>query len=161
VPELCCRGFSWSVCLRGGVLKTQTIFGPQLFKAVNKVFKSTSLFPWYKSFSLTCKAQRKFHPSIPNFYLKRHLGYSSPCKGQRRALKGRRAETRVPPSRCCARCGLGCAQPSPPSLPRSPSGPSCPSFFPLLLFPSFPAPSSSTWRRTGVDGKREKRGHCG
>jgi hypothetical protein len=25
---------------------------------------------------LTCKAQRKFHPSIPNFYLKRHLGYS-------------------------------------------------------------------------------------
>ena len=70
VPELCCRGF-------GGVLKTQTIFGPQLFKAVNKVFKSTSWFPWYKSFSLTCKAQRKFHPSIPNFYLKRHLGYFS------------------------------------------------------------------------------------
>ena len=32
-----------------GVLKPQTIFGPQLFKAVNKVFKSTSWFPWYKS----------------------------------------------------------------------------------------------------------------
>ena len=81
------RGATTSVCAslcqsfvaevsRGGVLKTQTIFGPQLFKAVNKVFKSTSWFPWYKSFSLTCKAQRKFHPSIPNFYLKRHLGYS-------------------------------------------------------------------------------------
>ena len=80
------RGATTSVCAslcqsfvaevsRGGVLKTQTIFGPQLFKAVNKVFKSTSWFPWYKSFSLTCKAQRKFHPSIPNFYLKRHLGY--------------------------------------------------------------------------------------
>ena len=78
------RGATTSVCAslcqsfvaevsRGGVLKTQTIFGPQLFKAVNKVFKSTSWFPWYKSFSLTCKAQRKFHPSIPNFYLKRHL----------------------------------------------------------------------------------------
>ena len=75
------RGATTSVCAslcqsfvaevsRGGVLKTQTIFGPQLFKAVNKVFKSTSWFPWYKSFSLTCKAQRKFHPSIPNFYLK-------------------------------------------------------------------------------------------
>ena len=82
------RGATTSVCAslcqsfvaevsRGGVLKTQTIFGPQLFKAVNKVFKSTSWFPWYKSFSLTCKAQRKFHPSIPNFYLKRHLGYFS------------------------------------------------------------------------------------
>ncbi len=34
---------------RGGVLKHQTIFGPQLFKAVNKVFKSTSWFSWYKS----------------------------------------------------------------------------------------------------------------
>ena len=45
--RVCCRGF-------------KTIFGPQLFKAVNKVFKSTSWFPWYKSFSLTCKAQRKF-----------------------------------------------------------------------------------------------------
>ena len=74
------RGATTSVCAslcqsfvaevsRGGVLKTQTIFGPQLFKAVNKVFKSTSWLPWYKSFSLTCKAQRKFHPSIPNFYL--------------------------------------------------------------------------------------------
>jgi len=82
------RGATTSVCAslcqsfvaevsRGGVLKTQTIFGPQLFKAVNKVFKSTSWFPWYKSFSLTCKAQRKFHPSIPNFYLKRHLGYAT------------------------------------------------------------------------------------
>ena len=84
------RGATTSVCAslcqsfvaevsRGGVLKTQTIFGPQLFKAVNKVFKSTSWFPWYKSFSLTCKAQRKFHPSIPNFYLKRHLGYVPTC----------------------------------------------------------------------------------
>ena len=34
---------------RGGVLKTQTIFGPQLFKEVDKVFKSTSWFPSYKS----------------------------------------------------------------------------------------------------------------
>ena len=69
------RGATTSVCAslcqsfvaevsRGGVLKTQTIFGPQLFKAVNKVFKSTSWFPWYKSFSLTCKAQRKFHPEF-------------------------------------------------------------------------------------------------
>jgi hypothetical protein len=54
-----------------GVLKPQTIFGPQLFKAVNKVFNSTSWFPWYKSFSLTCKAQRKFQPFNPEFLFKK------------------------------------------------------------------------------------------
>ena len=92
------RGATTSVCAslcqsfvaevsRGGVLKTQTIFGPQLFKAVNKVFKSTSWFPWYKSFSLTCKAQIKFHPSIPNFYLKRHLGYCSIVSNERFLFK--------------------------------------------------------------------------
>ena len=53
------RGATTSVCAslfqcfvaevsRGGVLKPQTIFGPQLFKGINKVFKSTSWFPWYK-----------------------------------------------------------------------------------------------------------------
>ena len=56
VPELCCRGFSW----RG--FKTPNYFRPP--KGVDKVFKSTSWFPWYKSFSLTCKAQRKFHPEF-------------------------------------------------------------------------------------------------
>jgi hypothetical protein len=30
---------------RGGVLKPQTIFGPQFFKGINKLFKSTSWFP--------------------------------------------------------------------------------------------------------------------
>jgi hypothetical protein len=124
------RGATTSVCAslcqsfvaevsRGGVLKTQTIFGPQLFKAVNKVFKSTSWFPWYKSFSLTCKAQRKFHPSIPNFYLKRHLGYSSECwerevhpsaAGHIRAIKGSDGVSPVsarqdqPHNESCARC---------------------------------------------------------
>jgi hypothetical protein len=58
------------LCARGGVLKPQTIFGPQLFKAVNKVFKSTS---W--SLGTNRQFERKFQPFHPNFYLKRHLGY--------------------------------------------------------------------------------------
>jgi hypothetical protein len=39
----CCRGFSVEA------QTSETIFGPQLFKEVDKVFKSTSWFPSYKS----------------------------------------------------------------------------------------------------------------